>query len=229
MQAKDVMTRQVVTVAPEASVAEVAEILSAGGISAAPVVDPSGAILGIVSEGDLVHRLANQSPGARSWWLDLFRDTESRAQDFVKVHGASASQVMTREVVTVGPQTPVSDVAALLEQRRIKRVPVVADGKIVGIVSRANLLHALAAEPRQPAKTDSEVRNRILDLIDQSGVSGHRVNVIVSDDRIQVWGAVSSDAQRNAVRLAVESEASGRRIENHLGVLPIELEGRGWA
>lgn len=229
MQAKDVMTRQVVSIAPETGVADIAKTLSNGSISAAPVVDPTGAVLGIVSEGDLIHRLADQTRGARSWWLDLLSDNEARVKDFVRAHGVSASQIMTRDVVTVSPETPVSEVAALLERRRIKRVPVVAEGKIVGIVSRANLLHAVAAETRLPAQTDSEVRDRIFDLIEESGVPGHRVNVIVSGSRVQAWGVVSSPAELEAVRLAVSSQAADREVENNVSVLPPEYEGQGWA
>ena len=229
MQAKDVMTRNVVTVPPEASIAAVAEVLSRSEISAAPVVDASGALIGIVSEGDLVHRLAAQAPRQRSWWLGLLRDEEAQAKEFVRAHGASAGQVMTRDVVTVSPDAPISEVAALLEQHRVKRVPVVSGGRMVGIVSRANLLHALAAEQGSVGATDAAIRNRILDLIDKAGVTAHRLNVIVSGARVQVWGTVSSPVQLEAVRVAVDSEADGRRIEDYVSVLPSELERQGWA
>lgn len=147
MRAKDVMTSPIVTAGPQTTVPEIAKLLIERRISALPVVDQGERVIGIVSEGDLMRRVENTDERHRSWWLRLFSDPATDAADFVKTHGRRAADVMTRDVVTVGEDTPLHEIAALLEERRIKRVPVVREGRVVGIVSRANLLHGLAARP----------------------------------------------------------------------------------
>jgi CBS domain-containing protein len=137
------MTTQVVTVLPDTSVREVAKMLLINRISAVPVVDTEGRILGMLSEGDLMRRTETGTDEHHSWWLALFADL--RVEAFVKSHGLHANDVMTREVISVSEDAPLDEVATLLERHRIKRVPVVRDGKLVGIVSRANLLHGLVA------------------------------------------------------------------------------------
>ena len=128
MQAKDVMTPNVVTVTPDASVKDIAELLLERQISALPVVDAEQKIVGIVSEGDLLRRPETGTERRRSWWLSLFSSSEERAADYVKGHGRRAEEVMTRNVVTVEEDTPLNKIAELLERRRIKRVPVVVGG-----------------------------------------------------------------------------------------------------
>ncbi len=145
MRAKDVMTSPIVTVGPEATVQEIAKLLIERQVSGMPVLDQGGRVVGIVSEGDLMRRVEHADERHRSWWLKLFSDEITEATEYVKTHGRRAAEVMTRDVVTVDEDTPLHEIAALLEERRIKRVPVVRDGRLVGIVSRANLLHGLAA------------------------------------------------------------------------------------
>jgi len=171
MRAMDVMTTNVVTVGPATSVQEVAKILSERSISGVPVVDAENRLIGIVSEGDLLHRVETGTERRvprrrRSWWLDRFAADEELARDYVRSHGRTAEDVMTREVVTVGDTTDLAEIANLLETKRIKRVPVVRDGKLVGIVSRANLVRALAAVGGQlagdVASDDRTIRQRLL-------------------------------------------------------------------
>jgi len=149
MQASDVMTTTVITVTPDTPVQEVARLLLESGISGVPVVDAQGALAGIVSEGDLIDRVDGE-PGRRrrSWWLELVRPPEDQARDYLKLHGQRAQDVMTRDVVSVAEDAPLGEIARLLEKHRVKRVPVLRDGRLVGIVSRANLLHGLALAPR---------------------------------------------------------------------------------
>ncbi len=151
MEAQDIMTRDVVTVGPDATVQEIAQLLVDRHVSAAPVVDAAGALLGIVSEGDLVRRLEIAGERQPSWWLAMISDPGERAKDYVKTHAQKASEIMTKNVATVNEATSVADIAHLLEERRIKRVPVLADGKLVGIVARADLLRALAVRPPERA------------------------------------------------------------------------------
>ncbi len=152
MRAKDVMTPSVVTVDPEASVQALATLLSERGISGAPVVDSSGRLIGIVSEGDLLHRaeLGTERRDERrhSWWLEHY--ASGLARDYVKSHGRTVKDIMTRDVVTVAEETDLAQVATLLETNRIKRVPVMRDGKIVGIVSRANLVQGVGGDGGHP-------------------------------------------------------------------------------
>src|SRR5215471_1029377 len=142
MRAMDVMTTNVITVGPDTSVQEVAKTLSERNISGVPVVDAANRLVGIVSEGDLLHRVETGTDRRvqrrrRSWWLDTIGSDEELARDYVKSHGRTAGDVMTRDVITVSETAQLGDIANLLETKKIKRVPVVRDGTLVGIVSRA--------------------------------------------------------------------------------------------
>ena len=157
MNAADVMVTNVITVHPDASVKEIAEILLANRISALPVVDKAGSLVGIVSEADLIHRAEVGTERPSSWWLEFLAGKEALAQDFIKSHARRAADVMTRHVITVTADTPLTRIVSLLEKHRIKRVPVVDNGKVIGIVSRANLVQALLRSqqdisPRQPTE-----------------------------------------------------------------------------
>src|SRR6516165_11317527 len=154
MRAMDVMTTNVITVEPNTSVQELATLLSERGISGVPVVDRDSRLVGIVTEGDLLHRTETGTERRiqrrRSRWLDSFTSDQEAARDYVKAHGRIVREIMTPDVISVSDTTELADIATLLETKRIKRVPVVRDGKLVGIVSRANLVRALAMTKSQP-------------------------------------------------------------------------------
>jgi CBS domain-containing protein len=146
ISARDVMTTPVAYVMDQTPIQEVASLLLHQGISAAPVLNDGGHLVGIVSEGDLVRRRSGLSTDRRSWWLDLFEADTRHNQEFLNYlqrHGLRARDVMTRDVVTVNEDTPISVIADLLERHQIKRVPVLSAGKVIGIVSRADLLNAI--------------------------------------------------------------------------------------
>ena len=143
MKARDVMVSPVITVKASASVREVAETFLKHRISAVPVVDDQGRLVGIISEGDLMHRVESGTERRRSWWLLGLTDGEVLADEYVKAHTHRVADVMTRDVITTPPDAELHEVAALLERNAIKRVPVVENGELVGIVSRANLVHAV--------------------------------------------------------------------------------------
>jgi len=165
MRAVDVMTSEVISVDENASVAAVAKLLAGRGISGVPVVDSANRVIGMVSEGDLLHRAETGTERRRSWWLEMMASTNALAGEYVKAHGRTVKDVMTRAVISVTEATPIADIALLLETKGIKRVPIVRDGKLVGIVSRANLIQALATtidEPASGADDDHAIREKLL-------------------------------------------------------------------
>jgi CBS domain-containing protein len=229
MRAMDVMTTDVITVEPDTTVQDLAKLLAERGISGVPVVDASGQVLGIVSEGDLLHRTEigtahRHRERRRSWWLDHF--ASELAREYVKSHGRTVKDIMTRNVVSVTEDTDLGEVAALLEARRIKRVPVMRDNKIVGIISRANLVRALGATkgapPREGEGDDRTIRVRLLtelsredwariwpeDIIVRDGVVHFR---LASDER---------EEKRQAFRVAAESIPGVRSVEEHIVPAP---------
>src|SRR6516164_3717918 len=145
MKAADVMVSNVITAGVNASIDEVATILLKNHISGAPVLGENGDLVGIVSEGDLLRRPEIGTTKRHSWWLELLSNNWALANEYIKSHSRKVADVMTRDVITAKPDTPLGDVAAMLERNRIKRVPIVEGGKLVGLVSRGNILQALAS------------------------------------------------------------------------------------
>ncbi|MDH3594869.1 MAG: CBS domain-containing protein [Rhodospirillales bacterium] len=226
MRAQDVMSTKVVTVSSDTSISDLANLLLRHRISAVPVVDAEQRILGMVSEGDLLHRAETGTEHRHSWWLSLLATVEDTARDYVKSHGVRASDVMTGDVVTVEEDTSLAEIAQLLEERRIKRVPVTRDGKLVGLVSRADLVRALATRskgepvPASP-EGDQTIRKALLQTLDSTGlVMTGNVNVIVTEGVVHMWGVVESDDIRNAVRVAAENVPGVRGVESHIGRVP---------
>ena len=225
MLARDIMTTDVVTIAPDLSVEQIAQLLLSCGISGVPVVDAGGGLIGLVSEGDLLRRHEGGTERHRSWWLSLLTGPEERAREFVKTHGRTAEQVMTREVMTVTADTPVGEIARIMERRHIKRLPVVEDGKIVGIVSRANLLHGLATHSDRisvtPSPDDRAIREAVQALVTKEDWITHgSLNVIVADGVAELWGWVDSEDERKALLTAVGEVDGVKEIVDHLGSVP---------
>jgi CBS domain-containing protein len=222
MQASDVMTTDVVTVRPDTRVEQIAGLLLERRISGVPVVDADGRLVGIVTEGDLMRRPEIGTERHRGWWLRMFGDERERAAEYARAHGFRAEQVMTRNVVTVTEETPLGEIARLLEEHRIKRVPVVRDGKVVGIVSRANLLHSLAASPApaRPARwmDDRSMRDEVLRVLQREGLTTHGpLNVTVTNGVAELWGLVESEEERQAIQVAVENVPGVVSVRDNLG------------
>nr|WP_243856319.1 CBS domain-containing protein [Paraburkholderia sp. BL6665CI2N2] len=153
MRASDVMTSNVVSVKPDMTVREAARVFVDNGISGAPVLDPDGRVAGMISEGDLLRRAElGTDTRKRTSWLDLW-SAGHEARDYIKTHALKVRDVMTSDVVTVQADTPLGEVAGILESRRIKRVPVMKEGRLAGIVCRANLVQALAVFPTSRRRT----------------------------------------------------------------------------
>jgi CBS domain-containing protein len=229
MQAKDVMTTKIVTVRPDARVDHIAALLLERRISGVPVVDAEGRIVGIVTEGDLMRRPEMGTERHRGWWLRLFGDERERAAEYARAHGSRAEQVMTRNVITVTEETPLGEIARLLEEHRIKRVPVVRDGKLVGIVSRANLLHGLAAlpAPAPPERLvdDRAIRDEVVRALDREGWTHGPLNVTVTNGVVELWGLVESEEQRLAIVVADENVPGVVAVRDNRGRIRPWLAG----
>jgi CBS domain-containing protein len=226
MKASDIMVTDVISVKPDSEVQDVAALLLAKQISAVPVVDNTGALVGIVSEGDLLRRGEAGTGHERAWWLKLLMSRENLAAEFVKEHARKVADVMTRDVISADPDTPVADIATQLERYRIKRMPIVRNGRLVGIVSRANLIQALAAfrkktmAPRSVA--DAELREKLVSrLKSEPWVRPNLVNVTVTDGTVDLWGIVDSSVEKQALRVAVEVTPGVRSVNDNVTVRPL--------
>lgn len=221
MRASDVMTTRVITVTPDTAIHTVARLLADNRISGLPVVDGNDAVIGIVSEGDLLHRteIGTGLP-RRAWWLELLSSTRDLAQAYTKEHARTVKDVMTAHVISVTEETPLDEIAELLERRRIKRVPVIRDGKLAGIVSRANLIRALAsavpAQRMHGTREDSAIRDAVLAELHGRRWSLPRQNVIVAEGIVHLWGVIESDEEGRAIRVAAESVSGVKGVESHL-------------
>jgi CBS domain-containing protein len=219
------MVSPVITVKPSSTVKEVARIFIDRRISAAPVVDDQGKLVGIVSEGDLLHRSEAGTERKRASWLMLLTGNDTLAAEYVKAHARKVADVMTRKVVTATPDTPLHEIASILEKNSIKRVPIVRDGQLVGLVSRANLLQAVATERKELEipLSDTTIRDQLQShLAAQPWAHTSLLNVTVSGGVVDLWGITSSDAERKAIRVAAESAPGVRAVNDNLIVRPLE-------
>ncbi|MFM0326514.1 CBS domain-containing protein [Caballeronia glebae] len=221
MRAADIMTTSVISADPEMTVRDAARTMVLRNISGMPVINETGRLVGMVTEGDLLHR---QEIGTgskhRAWWLEMLSSTRELASKYVKEHAAKVKDVMSTEVVTVKEDCTVAELAELLERRRIKRVPVMRDGKVVGLISRANLLRAIVTlAPEQPAPidhNDSWIRNAIVQAMKGERWAVASENVIVKEGIVHLWGVVMSEEERQAARVAAENVEGVKKVVSHL-------------
>ena len=192
------------TVKPETDVATAIKILVENDISALPVVDHTGMVVGVISEADLVRRTDIGTDKQRPWWLEALTPGSILAEEISKFHGRTVGEIMSSHVVSASEDASLGEIAALLERHRIKRVPIIEDGKLVGIVSRSNLIQALAlASPPRPDPAAEEDRSIRLDLLsrlsDQEWMDFGSRNVIVAGGVVHLWGLVGSPQERTAL------------------------------
>ena len=230
MKASDVMVTAVIAVKPNNNVQDVAELLLINRISAVPVADDAGKLVGMVSEGDLLRRIEAGTGHERSWWLQLLMGREILAAEFLKEHSRKVADVMTRDVISAEPDTPVADIATLLERHRIKRVPIVRNGKVVGIVSRANLIQALATfrkkAPLPQPIADTELREKVVSrLKSEPWVRPSLINVTVTDGTVDLWGIVDFSVEKQALRAAVEITPGVKAVNDKVIVRPAASGG----
>lgn len=220
MNASDIMSSPVITVGPDTAVRHIAALLYKHRISAVPVME-NGKLVGIVSEADLLHRHEIGTDGVArsgSWWLRLLSADQSVAE-YVKSHATRARDIMTRDVLSVAPDTSLAKIATLLEKRGVKRVPVLQDGRLVGIVSRSNLVQALAAKGRamNVGNTgDGAIHARLCAEFERrSWWRSTTSNVVVTDGIVRYFGTIDSEDQRQAARVAAENVPGVRAVEDH--------------
>jgi CBS domain-containing protein len=207
MLARDVMTRDPLTLPPEAPLGVVANLFAERGISGAPVVDADGRLLGIVTEGDLIRRMAAGAEKPRSWLVEFFRPAARQAADFSRVHGRTAQDVMTRHAHAVTEETPIGEVAHLMEQHGIRRVPVLRDGVLVGIVSRADLVRALMAPGATIAADapDEQIRRAVRKAMrQQPWVDAFYIYADVRDGVVSFHGFCRNEEVKRALRVLAE-------------------------
>ncbi|SAK93766.1 CBS domain-containing protein [Caballeronia ptereochthonis] len=228
MQARDVMTSTVVSVTPETTVHELALLLTQHRISAAPVVDESEHVIGMISEGDLLRRDeidTERKHTRRSWWLELL-GTDRGAGDYIRSHARTVGEIMSREPVCVKEDTSLADIASILESHHIKRVPVLRDGRLVGVVSRSNLVQALASasvpEPVPGASaSDAEIRAMLMGELTGRGWAFPGRDIVVRDGVVHLWGTVWSSDQLDAMRIASWNIPGVKGVEDHTIPYPI--------
>lgn len=220
MKAADVMTRQIVTIEADAPIAKAVRLMLQNRISGLPVVNAAGKLVGIVTEGDFLRRTETGTEVRRPAWLEFLVGPGRLANEYVRTHARKVDEVMTPDVVSVTEDMPVQDIVRLMEQRRIKRVPVLQNDKLVGIISRANLLRALAgliAEVPPTTTDDKALRERILaDFQKQSWAPHAGIDVSVRNGVVELWGAIMDERERQAFRVAVENVPGVKAVKDHL-------------
>ena len=218
MNAGEVMSRNPIAVPAEAGLAEALQLMFDHHISGLPVVDGKAGLVGILTEGDLLRRSEIGTAGQRSRWLDLLI-TGRLANEYVRTHTRRVDDIMTRDVVSVAEDTPLTEVVRLMERHRIKRVPVLRDGALIGIVSRADLLRAiqrlLVAEPKTAA-SDETIRRHVLDELAQAPWAPHGLTVDVANGVVTLDGVILDEQKRRALRVAAENVPGVKAVVDHI-------------
>lgn len=220
MRAADLMSGRVISTTADTPIATAIRLMLQNRISGLPVLDPAGRLVGMVTEGDFLRRAELGTERRRPDWLEFLLGPGRLADEYVHAHGRTVGDVMTRKVVTVAPNTPAAEIVTLMERHRIKRVPVIDAGDVVGIVTRRNLLQGLAvaaARPATPAGDDGAIRERILHEIQQLPWAPRAsLNVVVKDAVAHLWGVILDERQREAIMLAARNVPGVKETHDHL-------------
>ena len=224
MHAKDIMIDDVVCINVKETVFDAAELLLGSGVSAAPVVDDKGAVVGIVSEADLIRRAEIDTTAKKSWLARLLDTEASAAHDFVAANARRVPDVMTKDAVTATEEASLGELVGLMERHGIKRIPIVRGRVLVGVVSRSDLLRALLSrEPDRPVlqPTDKALRQAVVEALEhRPWTSKWPTNVFANDGIVHLWGFVDGEEVRKAYRVAAENVPGVRRVKSHLRALP---------
>jgi CBS domain-containing protein len=219
MRAHQIMTHSVATVAPDATILEAANIMLQRHVSGLPVVDAAGKLVGVVSEGDFIRRSEIGTQRKRGRWLKFLLGTSAAATDYVRENGRKVSEVITSDPITIAEDTSLEEIVKTMETNHVKRLPVIKDGKLVGIVSRANLLQAVAGLARDvpdPTADDDHIRRRIIAAIEKHDWSPFGLNVIVRDGIVHLSGVITDENSRQASIVAAQNVSGVKKIHDHL-------------
>jgi CBS domain-containing protein len=219
MRAHQIMTRPVITVTPETTIVEAANIMLQKHVSGLPVVDKAGKLVGIISEGDFIRRSEIGTQRKRGRFLKFILGPGAAAADFVHEHGSKIGEIMTPDPLTITEDSALEAIVAVMEKANLKRLPVMRGGNVVGIVSRANLLQAVASLARQapdPTADDDHIRNRIIDVLEKTDWCPFGLNVIVRDGIVHLSGVITEEGSRQATLVATESVTGVKKVHDHL-------------
>lgn len=220
MKAQDVMTRDVISIGPDATVLQAARLMLQHHISGLPVIDKDGNLVGVLSEGDFLRRRETRTERKRARWLEFLIGPGRIAAEYSHTHGNKVSEVMTTEVQTVEQDTALEDIVEVMERRRIKRVPVLCGGQVVGIITRSNLMHAMVSLARkaEPSATDdATIRERLLaEIKREQWAPASMLNVVVRDGAVELWGVIIDERQRQALKVAAENIPGVKAVYDHL-------------
>ncbi len=219
MKAKDIMTGRVISVSPDASIFEAAHLMLQNRISGLPVVDSAGALVGMVTEGDFLRRTETGTEKHRPRWIEFILGPGRAAADFTHSHGRKVDEVMSDNPLSVSEDSSVEEIVELMERHRIKRVLVTRDKRVVGIVSRANLVRAMlpAAKAAQPvAQSDLDIQNRIKKELDsQKWAPVALVDVTVNKGVVDLWGTIMDERDRKALQVLAENVSGVKAVNDH--------------
>ncbi len=220
MKAGDIMTGRVISISPESSVLDAIELMTRNHISGLPVIDASGTMVGMVTEGDFLRRAETGTMRKRPRWLEFLVGPGRLAEEYVETHARKVGEVMTRDPITIKEDTPLEEVVHVMEHRRVKRLPVVRGTQVVGIVSRANLMRALAAISRAapvPAETDAAIRQQLLaEFQRQVWAPAALIDASVKDGVVELWGTILEGSQGQAIRVCAENIPGVKKVVSHL-------------
>jgi CBS domain-containing protein len=220
MKAQEIMTRDVITVRPETLVRDIALLMVEKHISGVPVLTDNGKLIGMVSQTDLLHRAEVGTEHKYKWWLRLFADSGTLAREYAKAHGLTAKDIMSRHLVSVREDAELRDVARILDKRRIRRVPVVREGHLIGIITRSDLVRALSKVP--VSKTVKIIDNASLHKIlhdrmrSQSWINDNYISLAVNDGVVELSGFVERADQHTALRVLIEETEGVNRVDDRI-------------
>jgi CBS domain-containing protein len=219
MRTHQIMTRKVISVGTAASIVEAANIMLENHVSGLPVIDETGRLVGIVSQGDFLRRAEIGTQRKRGRWLKFLLGAGKVASDFVHEQGRKVGEVMTPDPVTVTEDATLEDIVELMERNNVKRLPVVRGDKLVGIVTRSNLLQAVAELARDvpdPTADDDHIRHRIIASIEKADWAPFGLSVLVRNGNVHLSGVITNEQARQAAIVAAENVSGVKKVHDHL-------------
>lgn len=220
MNASNVMSRNVISIDPDSTVLQAARLMLQHRISGLPVIDNKGNLVGVLSEGDFLRRRETKTERRHSRWLEFLMGPGRIAAEYTHSHGNKVSEVMTTDVQTVDENASLEDVVELMEHHRIKRVPVMCGGEVVGIITRSNLMRAMVSVARAAPnadKDDTAIREQLLaEIKKEQWAPASMIDVVVRDGVVEFWGALLDDRQRDALKVAAENIPGVKAVKDHM-------------